>query len=196
MFEYCINSKRGIAVNVGAFLSHKINWLDNEGKLVSVDVINSWDRLLLAEQFASNYYTDPRYGDNAAILENRDLFIEEVAIKIDEFIPKRYFVKLHNMLNTYNDRDNSVIQRQFKGKDYHAETRGLIYHYPCNESKGPFVTYATKKQISYLEHLASESGYILNNTDSLKLDKARELIGFLLGEKENIKDVFEYLMYE
>ena len=28
------------------------------------------------------------------------------------------------------------------------------------------------------------------------MDKARELIGFLLGEKENIKDVFEYLMYE
>lgn len=133
MFEYCINSKRGIVVNIGQFLSHSVNWLDSEGKLLSVDVINSWDRLLLAEQFATKNYNDPRFGDNAAILENRDLFIKEVAIKIDEFIPKRYFVKLHNMLNTYNDRDNSVVQRQFKGKDYHAETRGLIYHYPCNE---------------------------------------------------------------
>lgn len=196
MFDYCINSKRGVIVNIGQFLSHSVNWLDTEGKLLSVNIINEWDRLQLAEQFAANNYTDPRYGDNASIIENKALFIKEVAIKIDELIPKRYFVKFHSMNNTYNTKDGTILQKHFKNKDSHKETRGLIYHYSCNNGKEPFVTYATKKQISYLEHLASESGYILNNTDSLELDKARELIGFLLGEKENIKDVFEYLMYE
>ena len=196
MFDYCVNSKKGIVINIGQFLSHSVNWLDSEGKLLSVDVINSWNRVQLAEQFATKNYNDPRYGDNATILENRDLFIKEVAIKIDELIPKRYFVKFHSMNNTYNTKDGTILQKRFKNKDSHKETRDLVYHYSCNNGKEPFVTYATKKQLDYLEYLAAESGYVLKNIDLLELNKARELIGFLLGNEETIEDMFDYLMYE
>ena len=152
MFDYCVNSKKGIVINIGQFLSHNVNWLDSEGKLLPVDVINSWDRVQLAEKFTTKNYNDPRYGDNATILENRDLFIKEVAIKLDELIPKRYFVKFHSMNNTYNTKEDTILQKHFKNKDSHKETRGLVYHYSCNNGKEPFVTYATKKQLDYLEY--------------------------------------------
>ena len=47
MFDYCVNSKKGIVINIGQFLSHSVNWLDSEGKLLSVDVINNWNRIFL-----------------------------------------------------------------------------------------------------------------------------------------------------
>ena len=100
------------------------------------------------------------------------------------------------MNNTYNTKDGTILQKRFKNKDSHKETRGLVYHYSCNNGKEPFVTYATKKQLDYLEYLAAESGYVLKNIDFLELNKAMELIGFLLGNEETIEDMFNYLMYE
>ncbi len=203
MFEYCRRKKRGIGVNIGEFLSHSVNWLGDEGDILPIELINEWDRVELATRFVDNKYFKPPYGDDYKMIggiENKEKFIEEVAIKIDEFIPKRYFVEYHLLKNTYGAIGKGDIGKKFKGRDNHEETKNLVYKYSCNvdkeKEKGVFTYYVTDKQLKYLTYLAEESGYVVKNEDNLECSMASKLIAFLLGNIDEVENMFEYLEYE
>lgn len=132
--------------------------------------------------------------------QNKDKFLKEVAIKIDELIPDRFFVKYHqHHPSTYGTIDGSVLRTYFKGIDQHEETTGLIPHFGKNTKRLSYQfrpTTATAKQVKYLNHLASEAGFeIIVDLDSVSVQKATELISFLLGTGDESNDLFEHLQY-
>lgn len=203
MFEYCNCSESSFNTTIGNFLSHKVKWITEENTIVSVDTVNSWDRKEIATRYLYEYFCPTKYDPNLNSIggpSNKELFIEEVAIKIDEFIPRRYFLKYNKMNQSNNSSSKNNEDNTFLGKDKHEITKGLIFKYKENESKKPFnfnpnTVPATEKQVSYLIHLAREGGYTVINLDSLSLAKAKELISFLLGQCDEPLDMLTYLNY-
>lgn len=204
MFEYCIREDCSIVNTIGQFLSHKVKWIDEEGNLLECEIINSWDRRLIAERYLEEYFHYPKNDYTYKCIggsNNKDRFLDEVALKIDEFIPKRYFVKYHQAHNTYGSTDGTVLQTKFINKDHHEVTKKLEYHF--NHSFPDYVqqidssTVATDKQISYIQSLCKECGYILKEKDNLMCANADEIIKFLTGEIEVISsESYSYLEYE
>lgn len=205
LFEYCKRSKASIGTTLGEFLSHKVKWTHPSGRLYSPYTINNWDRKKIANRYVDEYFCTGRYGhtyDDIGGKGNREKFVSELAIKIDEFIPRRYFVKYHLSTNKYGTMDGTYISSMFKGKDAHSETKDLIYVY--NHERDTDVTtsnYTNKefpvseKQLSYLNYLADEAGFFVKNFQNLNSQTASELIGFLLGQREQPQNIFDFLEY-
>lgn len=203
MFEYCQREVRGIILNIGQFLSRNVGWEDEKGDLVDYKQVNSWDREALAIRYLEEYVYYPKDDGTYTCIggvKNKRKFIQEAAIKIDEFIPKTFFIKYAQKYNTYEESDGSVLKRMFKNKDAHDITKNLIYGYPQNEKpikEDRSVRLATSKQISYIQALGRESGYELVRKDEITVASADALIKFLRGERTEIADSnFAFLKYE
>ena len=203
-FRYYTGNVRGLGSKIGTFLSHEVKWTtdeDNVVTFVSCEEVNAWDRTELATQFVMSFGRSCRRMIGGG--ENLDLFIKEVAEKIDEFIPMRYFVKYHQFLeedSPYHDelgKDGSMLRLKFKGYDYHNETRGLISHYKHDGLWNPPVKtgerLATSSQLSYIKGLAYQEGLETKKLNSLSLKEAGELIDYLLknGKVSQKPDCFK-----
>lgn len=198
MFSYCSATPINIKIAIGNFLSHEWSWVDEEGNFVTVEQVNQWDRYQMAIEYFE-WRNQSRLSEIGGA-KNKEKFLKEVATKIDEFIPARFFVKYHqHNPSTYGTTDGTVLRTYFKGIDKHEETKGLISHFeestprPSNQFRPAT---ATAKQVKYLKHLASEAGFeIIADLDSVSVQKATELISFLLGDGEEPEDLFEHLQY-
>lgn len=206
MFEYCTRSIISITSTIGNFLSHDVKWITTSGKLYSPKTINKWDRKKIATRYLEEYFCpskyDPEYSGIGGV-ENRERFINEVAVKIDELIPKRYFVKYHQISKKYGTTDGSYLPSYFLGKDNHPETKDLIYVYTDEKKSKPKASYkvsgespATEKQLSYLESLVHESGFLVKNINELNRQTASIFINFLKGDGEQPDNLFDFLEYE
>ena len=203
MFEYCKDSTATISSKIGNFLSHKIKWIDDLGNLLPPEQINEWDRKELANKYLNEYVCFDKYDkDYLQIggIANKIKFLNDVALKIDELIPKRYFIKYHQINSNARKQDGSVLATKFTDKDNHLETKDLIYAYPTSKisssEKISTHNYATKKQLSYLSSLAKDSGYLIKNK-YMDTTTASELISFLLGTTDDEPTyLFKYLEYE
>lgn len=204
MFDYCKKSELSLNTTIGTFLSHNVKWTEEDGSLVSVETVNSWDREDIARRYLHEYLCHESYDPDMNKIggkSNESLFIKDVATKIDEFIPRRYFIKYHQINKTDLYTGSNDLQNSFLGKDEHEITKDLIYTYEENEGKKPFIYVAeekpaTVKQISFLNSLAQKGGFVVINTDTLSLPKAGELINFLLGKGKEPNDMFKYLTYQ
>lgn len=204
MFKYCERSASSITTTIGTFLSRNVNWKDDNGSLISVDEVNSWDRESIAERYLYEYFCPKKYDSSLEAIggeKNKGKFIKEVAIKIDELIPKRYFIKYNQANSEKGHIDGGLLASQFAGKDEHEITKDLIYKHKENENKGVFKYTpedrpVTERQLSYLVHLAEDGGYTLINFHNMTSSKASELISFLLGKGDEPSDIFKYLIFE
>lgn len=204
MFEYCERSAGSIATTIGTFLSHNVNWKNDDNSLISVEEVNSWDRELIAKRYLYEYFCPEKYDSTLEAIggeKNKNKFIKEVSIKIDEFIPKRYFIKYNQLNSKKGHIDGGFLSSQFKGKDEHEITKNLVYIYEENyDKKTPSYTPSEKpvtdKQLSYLSYLAEDGGYTIINFHDMTSSKASELISFLLGKGDEPLDMFRYLTFE
>ena len=204
MFEYCLRNKISINSSIGNFLSHAISWENSDGKLLSPDIINQWDRYSIAERYLNEYFCPIEYGNNLSNIggeKNKDLFIQEVATKIDELIPKRYFVKYCLKHNIYNSGDGSEIAKKFTGKDDYCFTRSLKYKIlkekPQRFKFNKNSIQATSKQVSYLYALSKDTGFVAKkDLYQLTMQKASELISFFKDDTTQPESLMEFFEYE
>lgn len=206
MFEYCKTPEKSILIKIGNFLSHEVEWIDENGEFVSCEAVNEWDRYEIAKAF---FRTKDNFDYNligGAL--NHKKYINELAQKFDELIPKRYFIKYHQFHKvTFDNTDGTFLNNQYNGKDNHEETKNLIFKFEINETlemkignkaehfKKEFP--ATDKQIALLKVLAEEAGYILKEVKEINVSEASKLIAFLLGtESEEPTFLFDFLEYE
>lgn len=201
MFKYCVDKKSTIFIAIGNFLSHIVIWEEDDGTFVKQQTVNKWDRMYLAKAFYQ-----AKYNSNANQIggkHNEELFLKEVAIKIDELIPKRYFVKYHQDIS---NKKGSLLQQKFLGKENHEETKDLIYIFSETENRSLYrpknfkdrykgESEATEKQKAYLFDLLKESGYMLIDEKNLTKTNASLLISFLNGTGEEPKNLFELISY-
>lgn len=204
MFEYCSRNLISITSNIGNFLSHTISWEDSNGELFTPDVINNWDRYSIAIQYVNEYLYPKGYDSNISHIggeQNKELFINEVALKIDELIPKRYFVKYCLKHNIYNCGDGSRIVKKFTKKDDFEFTKDLVYKLSKEEPK-TFVfdrnsVQASEKQIKYLTALYKDTGFIpKKDLYQLTLKEASELISFFKDDETQPDVLMDYFEYE
>lgn len=184
MFDY-IERKKSFLVNLGKYISYEIVTeftLETGSRIRTVEELNSMDRLELAKNFTQRRR---EYFKGINITEE---IITDIARYIDERIPQTY----EKHLNNRNDKAPAKINTS-------AEEYGLIYRLKgsINEKKKTSITYATDKQISYLEHLATEGGFKLKeNCNELTSSAASKLISFLLGTKSEPDFMLNYLEYD
>lgn len=201
MFEYLDKqTQKSLNTKLGTFLSTQVDWLDSEKNLISYDIVNSWDRKKIAERYLEEKIhwskSDITYNCIGGIA-NKQLCIDELSIKIDQLIPKRYFIKYCQFHNIYNTSSGLELGNKFISKDSHDITKRLIFHYDHKESKAITYIPATARQISYISSLAKNHGYMLKTIDGLTLSIASEIIEFLSCKTDDISsEAFSYLQYE
>lgn len=184
MFDY-IERKKSFLVNLGKYISHEIVTEFNSetgSRIRTVEELNNLNRLELAKNFTQR---KREYFKGINITEK---IIIDIARYIDERIPQAY----EKHLNNRNDKAPTKLNTS-------AEEYGLIYHLKgsINEEKKTFVIYATDKQISYLEHLATEGGFkIKGDCNKLTSVEASKLISFLLGSEDEPDFMLNYLEYD
>lgn len=195
MFSYCTRSFISITSTLGNYLSNKVSWFDDNGQLYDVETINNWSRIKIAEDYVSDYILKyDKELDTIGGEQNKDIFLKELAIKIDEFIPKRYFCK-YNELHS-NTTNNIKFSSLFKGKDEHDITRDLIYTFDVNNnSLYKYPDYATDSQLKLLKDLLHWGGYILKS-DNLTFLDAFNLINFLSGDSQQPDNLFELVEFD
>lgn len=200
MFSYCVEGKKEIINKIGKYMLNKLDWLDSEGSLVRVNVVNKWERKDIAEKFIEEFLVvDGSISNKYALIggvKNKLIFIREVAYTVDELIPKMYYIK-YNLIN--NGGDLEVISKEYMGKDNHDITSDLIYKYNCNvnkDIKNHPKGLATEKQIAYIKRLARAKGVCLKNLDKLKCGVAPKLIAYLNGRGKNHKPILKYIVNE
>lgn len=196
MFSYCEESPLTINIMIGQFISHELEWIDEKGNFVTIEKVNQWNRHEMAIEFFEWRYQNylSKFGD----IKNKEKFLLEVAIKIDQLLPSRFFVKYHQYNSTiYKTKDGTILRKYFNGIDKHEETKGLICQFPRNKENctNTFKSdMATDKQFNYLSYLAFQAGYTgIIDRKNISLKKASELISFLKGEREKPKDLSKYL---
>ena len=202
MFEYCNKSVASISTTLGTFLSHKVKWVNDNGDLLTQEEINSWDRESIAERYLYEYFCPKEYDKELNAIRgitNKDKFIKEAAIKIDELIPRRYFAKYNQINKKTENPDKDCSSNDFLGKNEHKITKDLVYIYKENEKKTVFkytpeLIPMTNKQFSYLSSLVDNRGYNLINVDNISCSKAGELINYFVGKGTEPEDLFEYIV--
>ena len=174
-FEYMNErEKRKIGRFLGEYVSREII----KHRKTSIDDLNSLDRLSAANKW---YEKESSYHKNEIneIIKKYDInlenFLDEVAIWIDERIPKAYKKWF------YNDCDNSPASTEISKEE--VENLGLKYHFQCNinkEKSEPFIAKITDRQLSYLTSLSCNNNFHMINKD-MTLKEASEYIDYFLN---------------
>lgn len=213
MFEYCSRNVASISTTLGNFLSNSIKWTDESGNLHTIETINNWDRFKIAERYINEYYAPIEFGgkyNDIGGIKNKELFLKEIAIKVDELIPRRYFIKYCAFNNVYNTSDGTKLKDKFISKNNHSFTKDLIYKFDINNinsntdlSEKHNINYKTKyqasdKQIRYLESLAKDSHFtVAKPLYLMDIQEASDLISFFKGDiDDNPECLFKYFQYE
>ena len=159
------------------------------GELWEPEVINDYDRLELAKEFASEYFSPSRLQeegyDSIGGKENMQDFLDYVAVKIDRLIPRLYFLELNK---DFSEQYTSLLTNRIfftYGKDGFDDTQDLIYQYDqdfSEEEKFIKESAASKKQLEYLDKLAEPQGYQIINTEYLSKINANNLIEYFKGD--------------
>lgn len=89
--------------------------------------------------YLARAFYEAKYNSNPNKIggkDNEELFLKEVTIKIDELIPKRYFVKYHQYYqNKSEEIKGTLLQQKFLSKEDHEETKDLIYVFSKTQNR-------------------------------------------------------------
>lgn len=213
MFEYCNRNIISITSTIGNFLSNNVEWKDKNNKLLSVDKINEWDRYHIAKRYMNEYFCrgldDNRYLSIGGI-NNKDIFLREVAVKIDEYIPRCYFRKYCTENNIFNTKNGTRLVDLFISKDDHEFTSGLKYKLIDSstlvdkiQEKEIFQInrksnyQASDKQIRFLTSLVKKTSYIIKKPLYLmSMEEASELITYFKEGGNIPNSIDEYFEYD
>lgn len=196
LFEYMDKTERHwIGMRIGNHVSHQTIKIDefagkaSYGGLKSIDEINTIDR----KREARSWYSSEVVSKRKKIKEcyekygvSESDFLEEVAIWIDERIPRAY------KKNLLGDGDKGPAQQKILVDENGIADYGLIYHfssnveYMRNSQENGYSNEnleATVKQINYIISLASKNGYHLL-APKISLKQAATVIDCFLNHKE------------
>ena len=162
-----------------------------EGKLWDADNLNNFDRMDLAKEFVDMYFDEDRLAvegyDSIGGAANLKSFKEYVAKSIDRLIPKLYFHEVNEKLTEkYSALLTTRIFNTY-GKDGFACTKDLKYFYDqdfSEEQNYVHDTAVTEKQLEYLNKLAKQHGYQMNNTEYMSKMHATSLIEYFSGNSD------------
>lgn len=148
-------------------------------ELWDIGYLNEISRKDMATQFLDMYLKQ-----NAIDISNedREVIVNYAAYKIDEMIPKLYFIEYNeDLCKTYSPL---LVRRMYdvKGKDDFKETKDLIYEYQHDFKETKKIintTKATQKQIQYLKKIGKSMGYLLWNEEYLSKNYANQMIEYL-----------------
>lgn len=126
-----------IKTQISNFLKKTISFKKDENSLVDLSYVNNIDRVKIAEEFVDKIISEKSHsfisGEN-----NLDLFIEDVAKRIDSIIPRQYYVEFISLL--YPEFPNGFITDNFLGKNHYEFTKDLIYKYEENNEEVVFAS--------------------------------------------------------
>lgn len=197
-----------ITSRIGEFLKSYVGSDCRGGVIIQhPDILNDIDRIALAEEFCKKNY----YGINGVINErhkiksftNEELLLD-IAKQIDRLIPKRYFMLKQIEAGINKD----VAKNRYTGIHQVPELKYQFNHLYTKDNKDirhefqNYIQYidreiATYKQLTYLQNLGKEFGYILINEDKLKKWDASSLIGFLINDEKIDEELIKkYLQYD
>lgn len=180
MFSYYKGRKNTLVLYIGIHLSRKIKWI-NDNDLVSIKEVNTWNRRDIANIFVDEYLASNTY-DIISGIENKDKFIEEVAINIDRLLPNTYFKKAKEHLED-KPFEYKGVMGTFKVNRAELEKQ-IIYHYEENTKEYKSMMQrepATEKQISYIKLICKQKKLEFIKEDISK-EYAKSIIAYLLED--------------
>ena len=129
---YYIEKPGVIKTQISNFLKNNVSFKNSDGSLMELYLVNKIDRLEVAKQFTKKIIYEKSYSFISGE-KNIDLFIEDVAKRIDAIIPRQYYVEYTSLL--YPEFHKTFITENFLGKNHYEFTRDLVYKYKENEQE-------------------------------------------------------------
>lgn len=124
-----------IKTQISIFLKKNISFKDKDNSLMKASLVNNINREKIASQFAEKIVSEKSYSYISG-KDNLNLFIEDVAKRIDAIIPRQYYVEYTSL--SHPEFPKAFITENFLGKDYYDFTKDLIYKYKENEHETIF----------------------------------------------------------
>ena len=150
MFSYYKERKTNLISYIGRHLYINIKWI-NDDKIVQMEEVNTWNRKDIANIFVDEFLKDK---DITVIggEENKEKFINEVAITIDRLIPNSYYKKVKGYLEDKPFEYKGIIGT-FKVNRAELEKQ-IVYQFEENTKEYKSMMQrqpATEKQLSYIK---------------------------------------------
>lgn len=184
MFEYVGKSAHGISVSLGRYLKKELVWLTQKNELIPCEEVNGWDRRVIALKFYEYWRSN---GNELPHPEDKEQFLLELAIKIDELIPKHYFnegVACGAIKKHYDFEPEPKYYKRWQS----PYTRELVFVYPMNETKergekdyNPSFINPSYKQLDYLKGLIKPLNLKLRTDVKITKEDCSLLINYFLG---------------
>ena len=121
-----------IKTQISNFLKKNVSFKSTADSLIESSLVNNIDREKIASQFAEKIILEKSYSFISG-KDNLNLFIKDVAKRIDAIIPRQYYVEYMSLL--YPEFPNAFITENFLGKNHYEFTRNLIYKYEENNQE-------------------------------------------------------------
>lgn len=184
MFDYIGKSAHGILISLGRYMKKELVWTTSENELIPCDDVNRWDRHAIALSFY-NYWQSK--GGELPDLNDEEIFLTELAVKIDELIPKHYFeagVNCGEIEKRYHFEPEPKYYKRWQS----PYTRELKFVYPSNEAKelqkkdyNPMFIPPTNKQLDYLIGLLKSHNLKLRTDAKITKADCELFINYFLG---------------
>lgn len=180
MFSYYKGRKTNLLSYIGRHLSRNIKWI-NDDNVIPLKEVNTWNRMDIATIFVDEYLEE-NTSDIISGIDNKDKFIEEVAINVDRLLPNTYFKKAKEHLED-KPFEYKGVMGTFKVSRSELEKQ-VVYHYEENTKEYKSMMQrepATEKQISYIKLLCSQNDMELIR-ENISKEYAKNIIRYLLEE--------------
>lgn len=129
---YYIEKPHIVKSQISNFLKKNLSFEKENKTLMNSYDVNNINRVKIAREFAEKIISEKSYSFISGE-SNMDLFIEDIAIRIDSIIPRQYYTKYISLL--YPELQYSFITENFLGKDNYVFTKDLIYKYEENNNE-------------------------------------------------------------
>ena len=161
--------------------------VDPNGKLLSMDKINSIDCIKKAQEFFYSYFTIKTISDNKfheiGGVSNVKEFVEYMILFIDYELPKSYLYVINNArCGITRDSLYSLIDR--KGIRRFSDVRGYKYRYKHIFPEPKVFIPATKEQLDTIRKLKGS----IYHSEEMTVGEAKYIITNSIRKKPGTKD--------
>lgn len=184
MFSYLNEKAHGLMISLGRYMKKELDWVTADNELMDCDDVNRLDRQAIALNF---YEVWTLKGNSLPNPADEELFLTELAIKIDALIPKHYFEAGIACGEIKKDYDFQPEPKYYKRYQSYY-TRDLRFVYEQNEwnerrQKDYHPRYITpsSKQLEYLISLLKANHLKLRTDQILTKEACELLINYFLG---------------
>lgn len=184
MFSYLNEKAHGLMISLGRYMKKELDWVTADNELMDCDDVNRLDRQAIALDF---YEVWTLKGNSLPNPADEELFLTELAIKIDALIPKHYFeagVACGKIKKDYEFQPEPKYYKRHQSR----YTMLLEFVYEQNEwnerrqpNYHPRYTSPSGKQLDYLISLLKANNLKLRADKKITKEACQLFINYFLG---------------